>query len=80
MEKSRFEALLMMISSATVDEIATHCNCSEVDAAAMFYSSDVYSFLERQATGFWHYSPMMLYSLFDEERKTGSFSFPEEAF
>ena len=80
MEKQRFEAMLMIIIPDVINEISKVFGCSEIKATEMFYSSTVYSYLEREETGFWHYSPLMLFTLFDEEYRTGTFESPEEAF
>jgi len=45
----------------------------------MFYESKVFECLEREDTKLWHLSPLTLFNMFDEEQKTGSFVFPEEA-
>ena len=79
MDKKRFEAIIMMIVPDVVNLICKNYNCSEIEASEMFYSSDVYSFLEREETKVWHFSPLTLFNMFDEEKKTGSFEFPEEA-
>ena len=51
----------------------------EVTAAKEFYDSKVYSFLEQEDTKLWHLSALTLFHMFDEEKKTGTFTFPEEA-
>ena len=43
-----------------------------------FYSSKVYALLEQEETKLWHLSPLTLFNLFDEEKKTGSFELAEE--
>lgn len=44
------------------------------DALRAFYSSRVYSALEERDTGLWRELTQVLLALFDEERRTGSFS------
>ena len=51
----------------------------EVSATKEFYDSEVYSFLEQEDTKLWHLSALTLFNMFDEEKKTGTFIFPEEA-
>ena len=51
----------------------------EVSAAKEFYNSKVYSFLEQEDTKLWHLSALTLFNMFDEEKKTGTFTYPEEA-
>ena len=31
-----------------------------------------------EETKLWHFSPLTLFNMYDEERNTGGFSFPEE--
>lgn len=44
-----------------------------------FYPSELYAALEDESTKLWHLSAPMLYQLFDEERRTGTITYPEEA-
>ena len=44
------------------------------DALRAFYSSQVYAALEERDTGLWREPTQVLLALFDEERRTGSFS------
>ncbi len=47
-------------------------------ASKEFYSSKVYSFLEQEDTKLWYLSALTLFNMFDEEKQTGTFIFPEE--
>lgn len=49
----------------------------EGECALQFYSK-VYALLEQEETKLWHFSPLTLFNMFDEEQKTGSFELPEE--
>lgn len=49
----------------------------EGECAFQFYSK-VYALLEQEETKLWHFSPLTLFNMFDEEQKTGSFELPEE--
>ena len=42
------------------------------------HKSEVYSVLEREETKVWHFSPLTLFNMYDEEKKKGYFEFPEE--
>ncbi len=79
MEKKKFEAMLMLLVPQVLHLILANYSYDEVTASKEFYSSKVYSFLEQEDTKLWHLSPLMLYNMFDEEKKTGTFTFPEEA-
>lgn len=50
----------------------------ELTATKDFYDSKVYALLEDEETGMWHFSPRLLFTMYDEERKTGSFYIPVE--
>ncbi len=78
MEKQKFEAMLMLIVPQVIHLITETYPYSEVAATKEFYDSKVYSFLEREDTKLWHLSALTLFHMFDEEKKTGTFIFPEE--
>lgn len=78
MEKEKFAAVLMLLVPQIVHLITENYQYDELTAAKEFYNSKVYSLLEQEDTKLWHFSAQTLYSMFDEERKTGEFVFPEE--
>ena len=77
MEKKKFEALLILIVPQVVHLIAENYALGEVDASRVFYESRVYETLEQEDTKLWQLSPLTLFNLFDEEKKTGNITFPE---
>ncbi len=79
MEKKKFEAMLMLLVPQVIHLIVERYSYDEVMASKEFYSSGVYSFLEREDTKLWHLSALTLFNMFDEEKQTGTFTFPEEA-
>ncbi len=79
MEKKKFEAMLMLLVPQVIQLIVEKYSCNEVTAAKAFYNSKVYSFLEEEDTKLWHFSALTLFNMFDEEKQTGTFTFPEEA-
>lgn len=79
MGKDRFSALLSLIIPQVVALIEENYPYDEVMATEKFYRSKVYASLEDETTGLWHFSPLTLFNMFDEEQSTGSFTFPEEA-
>ncbi len=79
MEKQKFEAMLMLLVPQVIHLIIENHPYDEVSAAKEFYDSKVYSFLEQEDTKLWHLSALTLFNMFDEEKKTGTFTFPEEA-
>ena len=79
MEKQKFEAMLILLVPQVVHLITENYPFDEVTASKELYDSQVYSFLEQEDTKLWHLSALTLFNMFDEEKKTGTFTFPEEA-
>lgn len=79
MEKQKFEAMLILLVPQVIHLITENYPYDEVSATKEFYDSEVYSFLEQEDTKLWHLSALTLFNMFDEEKKTGTFIFPEEA-
>ena len=78
MNQEKFEAMLILIVPQIVHLIAENYRLDETEAATIFYQSKVYESLEQEDTKLWHLSPRTIFNMFDEERKTGRFTFPEE--
>lgn len=78
MNDKSFTAVLGVIVPEIVHRIAESYSCDEVTATEKFYASKVYALLEQEETKMWHFSPLTLFYMYDEEQKTGNFSFPEE--
>ena len=79
MEQQKFEAVLVVLVPQIVLLITENYDYDEITASKVFYDSKVYELLEKEKTKLWHLSPLTLFNMFDEEKKTGSFAFPEEA-
>ena len=77
MEMNIFEIVLQTISTGLVDKIISDTGLNEDAAMEKFYSSELYSVLEKEETKVWHYSVLKLYELFKEELTFGSFNLPE---
>lgn len=78
MEKNKFEAILVLLVPQVIQFIIECYSYDEVTAAKEFYHSKVYAVLEQEDTKLWHFSALTLFHMFDEEKKTGTFIFPEE--
>ena len=78
MDKKKIESLLILIIPDIVNLIIEKYSWDEITAINKFYESKVFECLEREETKLWHFSPLTLFNMFDEEQKTGSFVFPEE--
>ena len=79
MEKKKFEVVLILLVPQIIQLIVENLSCDEITASKELYSSEVYSLLEQEDTKIWHFSPLTLFNMYQEEKSTGSISFPEEA-
>lgn len=79
MDDKKFESMLILIVPEVVKMIVRNYKLDEIQASEKFYNSELYAKLEQEETKLWHLSPMMLFSMFDEEQKTGTVTYPEEA-
>lgn len=79
MDKKKFESMLILIVPDVVKLIVENYFVGEIEASDRFYNSEVYEKLEQEETKLWHFSPLTIYNMFDEEQRTGKFTFPEEA-
>ena len=77
MDQKKFEGLLILIVPQIVGLIVQNCGLDEVTATTLFYKSRVYALLEQEDTKMWHYSPLTLFNMYNEERETGDITFPE---
>ena len=75
----KFEAILILLVPQIIQLIIENYEVDEVTASREFYESEVYSLLEQEESKMWHFSPLTLFNMYEEERKTGSFVIPEEA-
>ncbi len=70
---------MTLLVPQVVNLICENNRLDEMAASREFYESKVYSLLEQEDTKLWHFSPLTLFNMFDEERETGDFQMPEEA-
>lgn len=78
MEEEKFGAVMGGLVPQVIRLITENYSYDEMTAANEFYGSDLYALLEQEDTKLWHFSPLTLFNMFDEEQKTGSFEIPEE--
>lgn len=69
MEKQKFRAILVLLVPQVIGLIAERYEYDEITATKEFYASKVYSVLEREDTKVWHFSPLTLFNMFDEEKR-----------
>lgn len=80
MSEEKFSAVMGVLIPEIVHLIAeNYPEHNETNAMKEFYSSRVYSVLEDESTKLWHFSALTLFNMFDEEKRTGRFEWPEEA-
>jgi len=77
MGQDKFAAMMPYISADLIYMIVSKQGISEVDAIKKLYCSKLYAALEKEETKVWHYSTQMLYSLLEQEEKTGDIQFPD---
>ena len=75
----KFNAILSVaLIPQIVDLIVKNCPLDDVSALNAFYSSKTYELLSKEETKIWHFSPLTIYSIWEEEQKTGELILPEE--
>lgn len=67
-------ALIPQIIALIVDKDGL----DDINAINEFYQSKVYDLLSKEETKMWHYSPICIYMMWKQEKKTGKVAFPEE--
>ncbi len=79
MNEDQFSAMLAVIVPPVIEKITQNSNMDDVTAIFNFYQSGLYQELSDEKSKLWHYGPMTLYTMFQEELLTGSYKYPEEA-
>lgn len=77
MGREQFAAMMPYISADLVAMITAKQNISNEEAITKLYTSKLYEALENEETKVWQYSTQMLYSLLEQEEKTGTIRFPD---
>lgn len=78
MGEEKFGAVMGVLVPQVIRLITENYLYDEMAATNEFYGSNLYALLEQEDTKLWHFSPLTLFNMFDEEKKTGSFEIPEE--
>lgn len=79
MNENQFSTLLAVIVPQIIELIVKNSNITEAQAVSKFYKTKLYSELSEEESKLWHYSPLMLYTMFQDELLTGDYDYPEEA-
>lgn len=77
MGQEKFVAMMPYISADLIYMIVNKQGISEEEAIKKLYASNLYAALENEETKVWQYSTQMLYSLLEQEEKTGDIQFPD---
>ncbi len=81
MNQEQFNAMMAVVFvPPVVALIAGNYNLSEIQATNDFYNSKVFEALSDENLKVWHFSPLLLFEMYKEEKETGSFTYPEETF
>lgn len=72
-------ALALLIVPPLIGEIVKRGGLDELTAADKLYHSHFYTQLAKEELKLWHYSPVTLCDMFEEEQRTGKITYPEEA-
>lgn len=78
MNEDQFSAMLAIIVPPIIDLITKNSNVSDDIAISRFYQSRLYQELSDESSKLWHYSPLTLYTMYQDELLTGSYDYPEE--
>ena len=79
MNEDQFSALLAIIVPPIIELITKNSNVDDAKAISRFYQSKLYQELADEKSKLWHYSPMTLYTMYQDELLTGFYDYPEEA-
>lgn len=69
MGEEKFGAVMGVLVEQIVHLITENYAYDEMIASNEFYNSKVYALLEQEDTKLWHFSPLTLFNMFDEEKR-----------
>lgn len=79
MNENQFSAMLAVIVPQIIEEIIKNSNIDDEKVVSRFYKSKLYLELSNEKSKLWHYSPLTLYTMYQDELLTGTYDYPEEA-
>ena len=79
MSEDQFSAMLAVIVPPIIEMIVRNSNQEDSAAVSLFYQSRLYEELADESSKLWHYSPLTLYTMYQDEIMTGTYDYPEEA-
>ena len=78
MNENQFSAMLALIVPPIIEQIIKNSNVDENKIIHLFYKSKLYKELSDEKSKLWHYGAVTLYTMYQDELLTGSYSYPEE--
>jgi len=78
MNDHQFKSLLQLYTPCVVKEVMQRKNIDERAAIEMFYTSSLYEKYTDERTKLWHFSPVLLVDLLEQELATGEIEYPIE--
>ena len=70
MNENQFNAMLAIIVPHIIELIIKNSNLDTDKAISLFYKSKLYQELSDEKSKLWHYSPMTLYTMYQDELLT----------
>ena len=67
MNENQFNAMLAIIVPHIIELIIKNSNLDTDKAISLFYKSKLYQELSDEKSKLWHYSPMTLYTMYQDE-------------
>ena len=78
MNDLQFKSLLQLYTPCVIKEIKERKNIDEKNAIELFYTSSLYEKYTDEKTKLWHFSPVLLVDLLEQELTTGEINYPVE--
>ena len=69
----------LLVLPPLVAEIVKSNSWGEIEATEKLYHSKLYAQLAKEELKLWHYSPLTLCTMFNEEQRARAITYPEEA-
>jgi len=78
MNDLQFKSLLQLYTPCIIKEITGRKNIDEKSAIEIFYTSSLYEKYIDEKNKLWHFSPVLLVDLLEQELGTGEIEYPIE--
>ena len=78
MNELQFKSLLQLYTPCIINEVVQRKSIDEKSAIEMFYTSSLYEKYTDEKTKLWHFSPVLLVDLLEQELETGEIQYPIE--